>query len=74
MRRWWGRFIDWCCALWWKYFMTNKLFEDIDVTHGHEEKLRAESMELVRANPELSRRLVVIEKAMALIFGYTLDH
>ena len=40
----------------------------------HEEKLRTESMALIHGDPELSRRLAVIETAMALIFAYTLDH
>ena len=42
--------------------------------HGHEEKLREESIALIRADLELSTRLAVIQKAMALIFGYTVDH
>jgi hypothetical protein len=55
--------------------MTDKpLFSDFAVTHEHEEKLRAESMALIYADAELSRRLAVIEKAMTVIFGYTIDH
>jgi hypothetical protein len=54
--------------------MATDLFSDLNVTHDHEEKLRAESMALIEADPELSKRLAVIEKAMNLIFGYTLDH
>jgi len=50
------------------------LFSDLKVTHDHEEKLRAESMALIQADPALSKRLAVIEKAMTLIFGYTLEH
>ena len=42
--------------------------------HEHEEKLRTESMVLIRADRELSRRLAVIQKAMTVIFGYTVDH
>jgi hypothetical protein len=42
--------------------------------HRHEEKLRQESMALIAADPELSRRLEMIQKAMALIFGYTVNH
>jgi hypothetical protein len=49
-------------------------FSDLNATHDHEEKLRAESMTLIHADPELSRRLAAIEKAMALVFAYTLDH
>jgi hypothetical protein len=50
------------------------LFSDLAVTHEHEEKLRADSIALIHADAELSRRLVVIEKAMTAIFGYTIDH
>jgi hypothetical protein len=49
-------------------------FADINVTHRHEERLREESMALIAADPELARRLQMIEKVMALIFGYTIDH
>lgn len=31
-------------------------------------------MALIEADPELSRRLEMIQKAMALIFGHTIDH
>lgn len=55
--------------------MTNKpLFSDLNLTHKHEEEFRAESMRLIHADVELSRRLVVIEKAMTVIFGYTIEH
>jgi hypothetical protein len=55
--------------------MTDRpLFSDLTVTYEHEEKLRAESMALIHVDAELSRRLVVIEKAMKVIFGYTIDH
>lgn len=36
--------------------------------------MRTESMELIRADRESSRRLAVIQKAMTVIFGYTVDH
>ena len=52
----------------------NPSFSDIAATHEHEEKLRTESMVLIRADRELSRRLAVIQKAMTVIFGYTVDH
>jgi hypothetical protein len=56
-------------------FMKDKsLFSDLASTHQQEEKLRDESMALIHADAELSRRLVVIEKAMTVIFGYTIDH
>jgi len=55
--------------------MTDKPpFSDLKLTHEHEEKLRAESIALIHADEELSRRLVVIEKAMTLIFSYTIEH
>jgi len=54
--------------------MSANLFSDLNVTHDHEEKLRAESMALIQSDPELSKRLVIIEKAMTVIFGYTLEH
>lgn len=49
-------------------------FENIETTHGHEEKLREESMASVRADPEMARRLEMIQKLMSLIFAYTIDH
>ncbi len=49
-------------------------FSDLNVTQDHEEKLRTESMALFHADAELSRRLAVVETAMALIFAYTFDH
>ncbi len=54
--------------------MDRALFADIEETHGHEENLRRESMALIVADPELSRRLEMVQKAIALIFGYTIDH
>src|ERR1700726_74251 len=49
-------------------------FADINATHRREEELRAESMALIATDPELARRLHMIEKVMALIFGYTIEH
>jgi hypothetical protein len=55
--------------------MTEKsLFADIAGTHEYEEKLRADSMALIRAEAGLSRRLMIIEKAMTVIFNYTVEH
>lgn len=54
--------------------MERGLFADIEETHGHEEKLRQESMALIASDPELSRRLEMIQTAMTLIFGYTIEH
>jgi len=50
------------------------LFSNLRVSHEHEEKLRTQSIALIHADAELSRRLAVIEKAMTVIFGYTIDH
>jgi hypothetical protein len=49
-------------------------FSDLSATHGHEEKLREQSLELIRDDPELAKRLNTIEKAMAVVFGFSLDH
>jgi hypothetical protein len=54
--------------------MSMEIFSDLNTTHDHEERLRAESMALIQANPEFSKRLAIIQKAMTLIFGYTVDH
>lgn len=54
--------------------MAKAQFEDIETTHGHEERLREESLALVRADPELARRLEMIQRLMSLIFVYTIDH
>jgi hypothetical protein len=47
--------------------MDRRLFADIEETHNHEEKLRQESIALMAADPELSLRLEMIQKAMAFI-------
>ena len=49
-------------------------FENIEMSHAHEENLRRESMALVHADPEMARRLEMIQKLMSLIFAYTIDH
>jgi hypothetical protein len=49
-------------------------FDNFKGTHAHEEKLRAESLAIIEADPALRMRLVLIEKAMSLIFAYTHDH
>lgn len=54
--------------------MTEATFADLRETHAHEEKLRAESLRIIEADPELAKRLSVVEKAMALIFAYVIDH
>jgi predicted XRE-type DNA-binding protein len=53
---------------------TDEPFSDIKETHSHEEQLRRESLMLVDANSDLFWRLDIVQKAMALIFGYTIDH
>jgi hypothetical protein len=52
----------------------NAPFSDLKVTHDHEEKLWAESMTLIERDPEMAKRLAVIEKAIALIFAYTIEY
>ena len=54
--------------------MCRGVFADIEETHQHEEKLRQESIALIEGDTELSRRLEMIQKAMALIFAYTIDY
>jgi hypothetical protein len=54
--------------------MDRGLLADIQETHQHEEELRQETIALVAGDPELSRRLEMIQKAMALIFAYTIDY
>jgi hypothetical protein len=48
-------------------------FPDIEATQDREEELRR-SMALIAADPELSRRLEMVQKAMTRIFGYTIDY
>ena len=54
--------------------MSAARFAGIKDTHDHEEKLRAESMAIIESDPEFGRRLEMIEKAMAIIFTFTIDH
>jgi hypothetical protein len=54
--------------------MTEEPFKDLGETHETEESFRAESMKLVGADHELARRLTMVQKAMTLIFGYTVEH
>ena len=54
--------------------MADNTFANIRATHAREEELREESLALIAADPELSRRLTMIERIMALIFGYTINH
>lgn len=49
-------------------------FSNLTVTHAKEEEVRAESMKLIREDEELARRLRIIEKAISLVFGYTIDY
>jgi hypothetical protein len=49
-------------------------FPDIEATHDREEESRRESMALIAADPKLSRRLELVQKAMTLIFGYTIEY
>jgi uncharacterized protein (DUF1800 family) len=54
--------------------MNRGVFADIEETHQHEEKLRQESMALVEADPELSRRLEAVQKAPKRPKGYSTRH
>lgn len=49
-------------------------FGGLSDTHAHEEKLRAETMVLIEADVELGRRLDIIQRGMAVLFTYSLDH
>jgi hypothetical protein len=49
-------------------------FSDLRMTHDHEEKLWDESVALIQDDPEMAKRLTIIEKAMALIFAYTIEY
>jgi len=48
--------------------------DNLKSTHRHEEDLRAQSLALIEANPEWKQRLILIEKAMAVLFAYTHDY
>lgn len=58
--------------------MTNdyyfKDFDNLLETHTHEEKLRAESLVIVEADEGMRKRLILVEKGMAIIFAYTHEH
>jgi hypothetical protein len=54
--------------------MDREPFGDISRTHEHEESLWAQSMTLARDDPELSFRLSFVERAIALVFGFTIEH
>lgn len=69
-----ARFGDFLASLPRRWQIERNPFQDIKETHGHEENLRRESMALIFADPELRRRLEIVQKAMALIFAFTIDH
>jgi hypothetical protein len=54
--------------------MSAARFVGIKDTHVREEKLRAESMAIIEGDAEFGRRLEMIERAMAIIFTFTIDH
>jgi hypothetical protein len=54
--------------------MSDQLFAGLRDTHETEEKVRRESLALIAADLEMARRMVVVERAMALIFGYSVDY
>jgi hypothetical protein len=49
-------------------------FENLKGTHAHEETLRSQSMGLIGATSAMKQRLLVVEKALAVIYAYTHDH
>jgi hypothetical protein len=54
--------------------MSDDLFAGMRDTHETEEKMRRDSLDLIAADPEIARRMVIVQRAMALIFGYSIDH
>jgi hypothetical protein len=54
--------------------MCDDLFAGLTDTHETEEKMRRESLVLIATDPEMARRMAILERAMALIFGYSMDH
>jgi hypothetical protein len=54
--------------------MELKELADIEATHGREEELRRASMALIEGDPELFRRLEMVQKAMTVICGYTIEY
>src|SRR5712671_4387639 len=54
--------------------MELKKFADIEATHDREEEVRRESMALIEVDPELFRRVEMVQKAMTVIFGYTIEY
>jgi len=49
-------------------------FSDLRINHDQEEKFWAESLALIEADQEMVKRLQIIERALALIFGYTIEY
>jgi hypothetical protein len=49
-------------------------FDDLNKTHEHEEQLRRRSLAMISADQALSHRLATIQRAMAVIAGFTIDH
>jgi len=48
--------------------------DNLKSTHKHEEDLRTQSLAMIEANLEWKQRLILIEKALALLFAYTHDY
>jgi hypothetical protein len=57
-----------------RMLMSDDLFAGLRDAHETEEKMRCESLAIITADSEMTRRMVIIERAMALIFGYSIDH
>jgi hypothetical protein len=54
--------------------MLYTLLPNLQVTHDYEEKLRRESLRLIANDGELKSRFQTVERAMALIYSYTIDY
>jgi len=48
--------------------------ENIKTLHAHEEKLRAQSLELIKKDNELSTHWEMIAEAMNVIYAFSHDH
>lgn len=48
--------------------------ENLKSTHKHEEDLRGQSLVLIEANPVWRQRLILVEKALAVVFAFTHDY
>jgi hypothetical protein len=54
--------------------MLYTLLANLQITHDYEEKLRRESLRLIAGDKELLKSFQTIERAMAMIYSYTVDY